>query len=66
MKEFFEFACSGFWTYIGVLIIISIPGNIIVRIWKAYLKHKTIKSIGWPPSHLDVNGNFKPETKIEQ
>jgi hypothetical protein len=58
MKEFFEFACRDFWTYIGVLTILLIPGNVIVRLWKAYLNYKTINSIGWPPSHLDKNGNY--------
>ena len=61
MTEFFTFACSNLWTYLGVLLIILIPGNIIVRIWKAYLNYKILKSIGWPPAHLDASGNWKPE-----
>ena len=63
MMEFFTYATSSPLVYLGILIIILIPGNIIVRIWKTYLNYKLLKTIGWPPSHIDANGEWKPQLK---
>jgi hypothetical protein len=67
MLEFFKFACSGFWVFCGVTIILNGAAyffvNMVVRIWIRYMRYLSVKSKGWPPAHLDADGDWKPEPK---
>lgn len=31
------------------------------RCWNRLLRHLNIRKAGWPPAHLDADGDFKPE-----
>lgn len=31
------------------------------RSWNRWLRHKNITAQGWPPAHLDADGDFKPD-----
>lgn len=44
---------------------IHVPLNFIFRLWNRYLRSKNIRSQGWPPPHLDADGDFKPDPKVE-
>jgi hypothetical protein len=67
MLEFLKFACSGFWIFCGVIIILNGAAyffvNMVVKIWIRYMRYLSVKSKGWPPSHLDADGDWKPEPK---
>lgn len=45
-----------------VRIIISLLFNLPNRV----LRHQNIRKHGYPPSHCDADGDFKPEKKEEQ
>lgn len=32
-----------------------------LRMWKAWMRTRNIRSAGWPTAHLDADGDFKPE-----
>jgi len=59
--ELFEFACSGFWTFCGVAILVSLIlyylVNGIVRIVSRFFRMIMVSLRGWPPSHLDADGD---------
>lgn len=40
-----------------VLPILSLPFKLINRL----IRHCNIRAKGWPPSHLDADGDWKPE-----
>ena len=65
MLEFFKFAVSGFWVFVGVAILLNGAAyfivNMILRMWIRYMRYLSVKSKGWPPSHLDADGDWKPE-----
>lgn len=60
--EFFKFACSGFWTFIGVSILSStflyFGVNGILRLFSRFFRLLSVSFRGWPPSHLDADGDF--------
>jgi hypothetical protein len=61
--KFFELACSGFWTFIGVSLLSSMflyfGVNGILRVWSKLLRMLVVSFRGWPPSHLDADGDFQ-------
>lgn len=59
--EFFRFIFSSFWIWLGFCIILYMPLEAIRWIICKKIKSSTIKKAGWPPAHLDANGNFKEE-----
>jgi hypothetical protein len=36
------------------------------KTWNRLIRHLNIKACGWPPPHLDADGDFKPEPKPEE
>lgn len=39
------------------------PFNLVFRCWSRWLRSRNIAARGWPPAHLDADGDFKPEDK---
>ena len=60
-----ESVSGGFWHFIGYWIIIflfiGIPAKLIAFAINRPLRHWTIRKHGYPPSHCDVDGDFKKE-----
>lgn len=67
MIEVLKYACSDFWTFCGVAILLNglafFVVNGIVRIWTRLMRCLMVHKHGWPPAHLDADGDFK---KTEQ
>lgn len=65
MLDFFKFACSGFWTFVGVLILLNVIVGIvitgIVEMWSRYMRYLMVKKHGWPPEHLDADWDFEED-----
>lgn len=61
--ELIEFIFSGFWVFVGSLLIIFVPFAFTNAIIDSILKHRTIRKHGYPPEHCDANGEFKKEDK---
>jgi len=45
---------------LGAVIIVAIIKTPI-RMWKYFMRHLNIRSQGWPPAHLDADGDFQKE-----
>lgn len=60
-----EFIFSGFWTFIGSLIMLYVllyfPTNLILMICHRLIRARTIRKIGYPPVYCDGDGDFKEE-----
>lgn len=67
MTEIITFASGGPWlafflAWIAAWLIVA-PFNFVFRCWNRYLRSRNIAARGWPPAHLDADGDFKPEDK---
>jgi hypothetical protein len=56
--EALQFIFSGFWIWLGAMILLALPLKFIHNIWVALLKYLAIRKSGYPPLHCDANGNF--------
>lgn len=65
MIEFVEFAFSGFLVWIGFVSIVSIPLRFLIAIYTMTMRCLMVRKHGWPPSHLDADGDWKLEKKQE-
>lgn len=34
--------------------------TLVFRSWNRFLRHLNIRTKGWPPPHLDADGDFRP------
>lgn len=63
MLEILKFVLSGFWVFCGFTIIVNVSlyyiVNMIVKMWSRFMRHLNISKHGWPPPHLDGDGDFK-------
>ena len=61
INKILEIAFSGFWEFIGMVILISIPFKVVLSIWIRLMRMITVRKSGWPPPHLDADGDWKPK-----
>ena len=65
MLEILEFVLGGFWRFIGFVIIFYIAAylfvNGILNAWVRFTRMMMVRKHGWPPSHLDADGDWKPK-----
>ena len=63
MDKILEIAFSGFWSFCGITWLIAmfltISLNFISKIVSRSIRGNNIKQHGWPPSHLDADGDWK-------
>jgi hypothetical protein len=66
MNYILDLAFQSFWHFIGVLIMVYLflhyGVNASLKIISRFLRSINIFTRGWPPSHLDADGDFKQET----
>ena len=69
IERILDIAFSGFWPFIGMTILLNGVAyfiiNGILKIWGRFMRMLTVRKHGWPPSHLDADGDWKPEPKVE-
>ncbi len=62
VNKLIDIAFSGFWQFIGVEIMIGITFqfffNFLFRVINRLIRHMNIRKKGWPPSHLDADGDI--------
>lgn len=63
MHETLEIIFRSFWTFIGTLILVAIPLDAVCTMWNRWCRTRNIKNQGWPPSHLDADGDHPPTKK---
>lgn len=63
--ELFKFIFSDFWIWAGTMFagagllnFISYIANTMFRCWNRFMRHLNIRKAGWPPSHLDADGDW--------
>ena len=65
MTEFYAFAAEHPWLALFLMICVlngfAVPFKFAGFFWNRYLRSKNIAARGWPPAHLDADGDFKPE-----
>lgn len=59
MIEVLEFMFSGFWTFVGCLIILAACIDLVSFLWNRFWRHWNIRKHGYPPPHCDADGDFK-------
>ena len=61
--DFLRFIFSSFWIWIGFVILIGVPIDAIVKVIRRLIRRSMIVRQGWPPEHLDADGDWQPEPK---
>jgi hypothetical protein len=65
-----EIAFSGFWEFIGMFILIYtfifFIINGLVKMWSRFMRMLMVRKHGWPPSHLDADGDFMYKKKKKE
>jgi hypothetical protein len=60
MQAFFQFASDSPWLAFFVCLVISqLLYAILFRLPNRLLRHLNIRKAGWPPAHVDADGDFK-------
>lgn len=57
--EVLEFVFKDFWNFTGSLIILSIVLHFLHVGWLRFWRFWNIQKHGWPPEHIDADGDFK-------
>lgn len=57
MKEIIELALSGFWKFIGFTTILYIVCHFTFLIMNRFFRIINVMIKGWPPAHLDADGD---------
>jgi hypothetical protein len=52
--------------FIVVGYVITYPFRAIVRIYRLKMRRRMVEKHGWPPPHLDADGNFKEEEETDE
>ncbi len=60
--NFGAFFIVGIGLYLGA-ILIEVFINITFKIFNRFMRMLMVRKHGWPPSHLDADGDFKIENK---
>lgn len=64
MLDILKYCLSGFWVFVGSAILLNgfayFFVNMILRIWARLLRAIMVFKHGWPPDHLDADGDFIP------
>jgi len=63
--ELIKFIFSGFWVFLGFLILMNLIFDFLFKIWNRFWRHYSIRKQGYPPTHCDADGDFK-ETSSKQ
>lgn len=61
MLEVLQFVFSNFWIWLGTMVFISMVLKFVFRCWNRLLRHLNVRKAGWPPIHLDGDGDWIKE-----
>jgi hypothetical protein len=67
INKILEIAFSGFWPFVGMMILLNGSAyffvNMVVKMWVRFTRMLMVRKHGWPPAHLDADGDWKPNPK---
>lgn len=49
--------------WLPILIGLYIIARYGFRCWNRLMRHLNVRKHGWPPAHLDADGDFKPDSE---
>lgn len=65
INKIIEIAFSGFWQFVGMCILLYIiviyTTHILFNSWTRFLRMLMVRKHGWPPEHLDADGDWDPK-----
>lgn len=61
MSEFYGFASASPWLVFGLALVVYWLASLLFKAWNRFLRSRNIEHHGWPPEHLDADGDFRPE-----
>lgn len=59
--EILRFIFSSFWVWLGFTILVYLPLDAIRLIIVRLIRRSIVSKHGWPPAHIDADGDWKPE-----
>jgi hypothetical protein len=67
ITKILEITFSGFFQFIGMAILMNgfayFTINGLLAAWSRFMRMLMVRKHGWPPSHLDADGDFNFTTK---
>lgn len=63
MIEILNFMFSGFWVFVGCMMLLALPLNFILKMYNRTWRHWNIRKHGYPTKHCDADGDFKSEVE---
>jgi hypothetical protein len=61
--ELLELTFRSFWHFLGMTIILNGAAYFVVngltRLWTKFMRMLMVRKHGWPPEHLDADGDWK-------
>lgn len=61
MTDILKYVLSDFGRFLGALILLLVVCYFLTLPIRLLLRHWNIRKQGWPPAHLDADGDFKSE-----
>lgn len=63
----FQFMSDSPWlTFFLACLVVHSVCELLFRSWNRLMRHLNIRKAGWPPAHLDADGDFKPAPKEQR
>lgn len=66
MNQILEIAFSGFWEFVGMSTLLYgvafFITNGVLRMWSRFLRMLMVRKQGWPPPHLDADGDWPTDS----
>lgn len=63
INKIIDIAFSGFWPFVGMAILLNglayFTINGLLKIWVRFTRVLMVRKHGWPPEHLDADGDWK-------
>ena len=63
---FIKFIFSSFWIWLGALIMLGVIVDAPIKIASRLTRRSMVIKKGWPPAHLDADGDWKKEPEKEK
>jgi hypothetical protein len=60
MFPFIEFAFSSFWVWVGCWFVFYFSAELVLKCWSRFMRLLMVRKHGWPPPHLDADGDWMP------
>lgn len=67
IEKILDIAFSGFFPFLGMIILINAivyaAFNAVLKFWSRFMRMLMVRKHGWPPGHLDADGDWPKQPK---